>query len=83
MLLIKTDQFSKFQTAIGVVDHAILEIEQHFHHSRTVIVDTMISLQGLEGEIVLAPEVHEFTLAKSMTLWAMLSVNRLVTLSIF
>ena len=50
---------SEFQTGIGAVTHATLDIEQHISHTRTALVDTVASLQGADGGVMAASKVHE------------------------
>ena len=78
----RTDQsLYDFQTGIGVVAHATLDTEQLISHSRTALVDTITSLQGFDGGLIAASEVHK--LLRFMTLWSVLDLYRLVIQLIF
>ena len=46
---------SDFQTVIGFAAHATLDID----NTRAALVDTIASLQGADGSIIAASEVHE------------------------
>ena len=48
-----------FQTGIGAAAHATLYTEQLIYHTRTVLVDTIVSLQHSDGGVIIASEVHE------------------------
>ena len=55
-----TDQsLCNFQTGIGAAAHAFLDTEHLISHARTALVDTVASLQGSEGGMIVASEVHE------------------------
>ena len=68
-------QIRVFQTGIGVATHATFDTEQPFSHTRTVLVDTITSLQGSDGGGIAASEVHELLtkihdiLEKVMSKW--------------
>ena len=56
----KADQsLSDFQTGIGVVAHATLDMEQFIPHTRTALVDTIASLQDSLGGVIPVVEAHE------------------------
>ena len=57
----KTDQsISDFQIGIGATAHATLYTEQLASDTRTVIIDTIASLQVYDGEVIPFSEVHKF-----------------------
>ena len=56
----RTNQsFSDFQTSIGAADYATLNTEQLISHTKTAFVVTLTSLQGSDGGVSAASEVHE------------------------
>ena len=55
-----TDQnLSYFQTGIGAAAYTTLDTEQLLFHTRTVLIDIIASLQGSDGGVITASEVHE------------------------
>ena len=49
----KTDQIpADFHIWIGATAHAILIIDQFFSHSRTILIDTLDTLQGSDREVI-------------------------------
>ena len=56
----RTDQsLYDFQTGIGAVTHATLDIEHFFSHTRGAHVDTVACLQHYDGGVIAASEVEE------------------------
>ena len=67
----KTDQsLSDFQTDIGSSAHITVGTEWLISHTRTALTDTVASLQGSDGGVIAASEVHELIIF--MTLWMVL-----------
>ena len=48
-----------FKAGIGAAAHATLDTEQLISHTRTVLVHKIASLQGSDGGVTAASEVHE------------------------
>ena len=62
MLLIKRlKRVLYFQTGIGAAVCVTLDTEQLISHTCTVLVNTIASLQGSDGEIIPVSEVHQIT----------------------
>ena len=55
----RTDQSSAFHTSIDATAHAVLDTEQLISHTRSPLVDTFASLQGSDGGVFAASEVHK------------------------
>ena len=56
----KSDQsLSDFQTGIGAAAHDMLDAEQLNSHMKTVLVDTIFSLQGSNGGVLPVSEVFQ------------------------
>ena len=51
---------SDIQTGIGAPTHAPLDTEQLISHNRAAIVDTIASLQGMNGRVLPVSEIYEF-----------------------
>ena len=49
---------SCFQTGIGATSHAILDMQQLIFHTRAALVDATATLQGSDGQVIAASEVH-------------------------
>ena len=58
---------SDFQTGIGVPAYATLNVDLHISCIRTVLVDTIASLQDSDGEVMPVVEGHE--LLRFMIFW--------------
>ena len=50
---------SDFQAGIGAAAHATLDAEQFISGTRTVLVDTVVTVQGSGDDVIAALEVHE------------------------
>ena len=56
----RTDQcLSDFQTGIGTAAQATLDTEQLISCTRSVLVDTIASLQGSDGGMIAVSKIHE------------------------
>ena len=51
--------FLEFQTGTSAAAHSTLDTKQLISHSRTVLVDTIASLQDSDGAVIPALEVHD------------------------
>ena len=55
----KTKYLSDFETGIGAAPYATLDTTQLISHTRTVLVDTIASLQHSDGGVIPVSEVYE------------------------
>ena len=50
---------SDFQNGTGVANHSMMQAEHLISHTRSAALDTINSLHGSDGEIILVSEVHD------------------------
>ena len=81
LLTRKLTSLKDFHRGIGAAGHATLDIKQHISYIRTVLVETIVSVQGSSGEVIpvsdLFTKIHDIldnALTVTLTgLWLMLS----------